>query len=555
MVTAPDDLDREQREAVFSRARYILVAAPPGSGKTRVLAARFARLLGEGLAPGAIFALTFTGKAAMEMTERVAAFTQRDISGAHIGTFHSLCLGILKKDRPGLEVLDRAGQIEALRALGVKAPQKTAEKISFIKNHPSEDTALARGLRPTLEKYEGYLREHGAMDLDDLITEAALLIEERGVDRVFGHSLLHIMVDEFQDINTPQARLLKALAGQNGHVFAIGDADQAIYSFRGACLGFFLSFKEDWPGAVVLNLSTNYRSASAIVSASQSLIRYNKERFAFTPAAVRGGGGVAFVTCVDEASISRYIIKEIESRMGGLTSLTSGHGGGSFSFSDFAVLFRSRSSARNLIEAFERGNLPYHLSGPSNPSGEGLEEFLRHLSSFQPGEGVSLLDLITKESRAMGLEAGLTGLLLWLAHRHGQKDAAPLLQGFIEEARVLGHDERPLIKADKVNLLTLHGAKGLEFKTVFIIGVEDGLIPLKREDSSIEEERRLFYVGLTRAAEEVVLLAARKRRLYAVVEDREPSPFIKELGDVLLKKTLPAPKKPRRRAIQKGLFE
>ncbi len=555
MASLLEDLDSRQREAVFLDAGHILVAAPPGSGKTRVLAARFVRLLGEGIAPGAMAALTFTGKAAMEMAGRVAAFTGADISAAHIGTFHALCLGILKKHRPKLQVYGRAEQIEALQALGVKSPQKAADRISFVKNSGAGAALLDDGLRAIYEKYEAYLKKQGALDLDDLITEAALLLEGGGGEEVFGGGLLHIMVDEYQDINPPQARLLKALAKAGGHVFAIGDPDQAIYSFRGASLGFFMRFKDEWPDAVVMNLATNYRSASAIVSASQSLVRHNKERFDLTPAAIRDGGSVRFVACADEAALSRYIIKEIESRMGGFTSLASGQGGdvGSTSFSDFAVLFRSRRSARGLIEAFGAGNLPYHLAGPA--SGQGLVEFLHHLKGIRPGEGVRLIDLVKKESLAMGLEAGPSELLLWLASRYGEEEAGTCLEGFIGEAGAFGSSGVPEVEADKVNLMTLHAAKGLEFKTVFIAGVEDGLIPLRRKDASLEEERRLFYVGLTRAAEEVVLLSVERRRLYGAVEDREPSPFIAELGDCLKKISLPAPKKYRRRAVQKGLFE
>lgn len=553
MALALKDLDREQREAVFSEAAYILVAAPPGSGKTRVLAARFARLLDDGVSAESICALTFTNKSAMEMAERVSAFTDRDICNAFIGTFHALCLEILKKERGELKILGRAEQIEALRDLGVKTPRKTAERISRIKNI-GNDINSDDVLRGIFEAYESYLRERRALDLDDLIPEAALLIEEFGINKAFGSPLLHIMVDEYQDINPQQARLLKALAGQRGHVFAIGDADQAIYSFRGASLGFFLSFKERWPGAAVMNLSTNYRSASAVVSASQALIRHNKKRFSLTPKSTRSGGAVSFAACPDEAALSRYIIREIESQMGGLTSLTTGPGGGTMRFSDFAVLFRSRSSAKRLIEAFERGNLPYHLAASASDT-QGMEEFLRHLRGLKPGEGVGLVDFIKKESKAAGLQGSRADVILWLASRYGEREAAPLIAGFIEEARALGEMEPPQIKADKVNLMTLHGAKGLEFKTVFIIGVEDGLIPLKREDSVLEEERRLFYVGLTRAADEVVLLGAAKRRHYGAAEDREPSPFIEELGDILTKKTLPAPKKYRRRAVQKGLFE
>jgi len=559
VVSSFDNLDSSQRDAVFSTAPHILVAAPPGSGKTRVLAARFARLVSEGAAPESMAALTFTTKSAMEMAARVEAFIGRDVRAAHIGTFHALCLGIIKISRPDIKVLGRSGQIEALQSLGVKKPGKAADRISFIKNCGAGGIKAGDDFFPVYERYEAHLAVLGAVDLDGLIIEAARLLEQSGGEAIFFDCpLLHIMIDEYQDINPPQARLLHALARGGANVFAIGDEDQAIYSFRGASLNFFLSFKEEWPGAVVMNLHTNYRSASAIVFASSSLIRHNYERLPSCPGAVRRGGSVTIVTAADEGAVSRYIIKEIESRMGGFTSLTSVADANEVrvSFSDFAVLFRTRASARGLIEAFGRANLPYHFAPASAPAGHDPEKFLLHLRGLCPGDGVRLFDIVKKESDAAGLEAGHRELLLWLASRYGDKEAGPNIEAFIEEARVMaGGLEPPVIKSDKVNLMTIHAAKGLEFKTVFIAGMEEGLIPLCRDDTSFEEERRLFYVGLTRAADEAVLLVAGKRRIYGRVEQRRQSRFIAELGDGIIIKDISARKQQRRKAVQKGLFD
>ncbi len=544
-------LDRAQRDAVCCRAKYILVAAPPGSGKTGVLASRFARLLNEGLAISRLAALTFTEKAAAEMSARVARVTGQDMGGAFIGTFHSLCLGILKKRDPALRVLGRVEQLEVLGALGLKGKKagRAAAGISFFKNTAHGRGEPADEIADIYNRYEGYLSERGALDLDDLIREGTRALEDGGTD---GLGFAHVMVDEYQDINAAQARLLRVLAGEQGHVFAIGDPDQAIYSFRGASLGFFLSFSSDWPGAVVKNLGTNYRSASSIVRASQSLIRHNKKRFDFSSVPVRPGGRVRLVECETEAGISSCIIKEIETEMGGLTSLTAEVKTSSLRFSDFAVLFRTRSSARGLVEAFRASNLPFHLVSPTGPA---LSEFLERLQGRGLKEGLTLAELITRESHAADLGEGLREMLLWLGAKYGDGKTLNCLEIFIEEARVLVDTEVPEVVAERVNLMTLHGAKGLEFKRVFIAGLEEGLIPLQREDSSTEEERRLFYVGLTRAAEEVVLLRAKKRRLYGKVLETRPSPFVEELGDVLIKSTYSAPKKHIRRAVQKGLFD
>ncbi|MFQ5428589.1 MAG: 3'-5' exonuclease, partial [Thermodesulfobacteriota bacterium] len=330
--------------------------------------------------------------------------------------------------------------------------------------------------------------------------------------------------------------------------------DQAIYSFRGASLDFFLRFKDDWPGAVVKHLAVNYRSASNIVRASQSLIMQNKKRFDLTPAPKRPGGRVGYVECGNEAGINSCIIKDIEAKMGGLRSLTAGDGSRAARFSDFAVLYRTRSSAKSLVKAFRSSGLPYHLVTPPGPE---IEEFLERLQSQSHEGGLTVAGLIERESDAAGLCEGLRELLLWLAIKYGEAGAGAEknLPAFIAEARALGDNDVPQIKADKVNLMTLHASKGLEFKTVFIAGLEDGLLPLGRKDSSLEEERRLFYVGLTRASEEVVLLGAKKRRFFGEVVETRPSPFIAELGDSLEKTFAPPPKKHVRRAVQKGLFD
>ncbi|MFQ5428469.1 MAG: UvrD-helicase domain-containing protein, partial [Thermodesulfobacteriota bacterium] len=237
--TAMESLDRAQREALCCGEEYILVAAPPGSGKTRVLASRFARLLNEGVALSKITALTFTEKAAMEMSARVSLATGRDLRAASIGTFHALSLRILKEIDPALRVIGRTGQLEALATLGLKQrkAENTAARISFIKNIGLNMASLEDDFQEIYNQYESYLSERGVLDLDDLITEGARAIEENGLS---GADLSHVLVDEYQDINAPQVRLLRALTRGGAHIFAIGDPDQAIYSFRGASLDFFL---------------------------------------------------------------------------------------------------------------------------------------------------------------------------------------------------------------------------------------------------------------------------------------------------------------------------
>jgi superfamily I DNA/RNA helicase len=560
------DLDAPQREAVLAEARYVLVAAPPGSGKTRVLAARLARLLAEGADPRTVTALTFTCRAAMEMSARVRAILGRDARAGHIGTFHALALRLLRAARPGLKIIGRAAQEDALRSLGIKNARKTASKISFVKNTAMPEEALADDLREAMKKYGEHLEMKNLLDLDDLVPEAAALLEGAGpggdgpVGDVPGvlHGILgmggpgHILVDEYQDINAAQVRFLRALASRGAGVFAIGDPDQAIYSFRGASLAFFLDFTRHWPGALVMNLATNYRSSTAVVEASSALIGHNTERLGLSPRATRPGGAVRLVECVDDAAEARYIINEIEKRMGGLTTLTSDGAVEDARFSDFAVLFRSRRAARTLLGAFGDSSLPYHVAdGP----GLGLGEFLSLLRVKAPGAEISLPSYIETEAREAGLADEVAELLFWLARRYEGAAAAGVMNDFIADAEVYRAGPETGMEVDKVNLLTLHAAKGLEFRVVFIIGAEDGLIPLRRDDTSVEEERRLFYVGITRATQEAVLTRAARRRLHGRTEETRPSPFLSEMDGHLRVTSPRAPKKRRLRPVQKGLFE
>ena len=560
------DLDAPQQGAVLAVASHVLVAAPPGSGKTRVLAARLARLVSEGEDPSAIVALTFTCRAAMEMSARVRAILGRDARAGHIGTFHALALRLLRAARPGLQVIGRAAQEEALRSLGIKNVRKIASKISFVKNTSMPEEALAEDLREVMKTYGEHLAEKNLLDLDDLVPGAAALLEEAGpggdgpaveapgpLQGILGSGGPgHILVDEYQDINAAQVRFLRALASRGAGVFAIGDPDQAIYSFRGASLSFFLDFTRHWPGALVMNLATNYRSSAAVVKASSALIGHNTERLGLCPLATRPGGAVRLVECVDDAAEARYIINEIEKRMGGLTTLTSDGAVEDARFSDFAVLFRSRRAARTLLGAFGDSSLPYHVAhGP----GPGLGEFLSLLRTRTPGAEISLPSYIETEARAAGLSDEVAELLTWLSMRYEGEAAAEVMADFIADAEVYRAGPETGIEVDKVNLLTLHAAKGLEFRIVFIIGAEDGLIPLRRGDTSVEEERRLFYVGITRATEEALLFRASKRRLYGRMEDTRPSPFLAEMGGHLRVAAPRAQKKRRPRPVQKGLFE
>lgn len=536
-------LDPEQEMAVISCAPHILVVAPPGSGKTRVLAARFARLIDDG-GPSGVIAVTFTNRAAREMRERISLLTGLGKNLQGIETFHSFCLKFLKESRPGLRLIPRWEQARILKDLGVKNPERALQRVSAFKN----------GVRPSdgfdaeeIAGYCGRLKELDALDFDDLILETIKILEaEPGA-----LNKSRLMVDEYQDINPVQARLVRLISGSSA-LFAIGDPDQAIYSFRGASHAAFLDFEKDYPGAQIIRLAKNYRSGSKIVVSSSALIGNNAARIKNDAVHVREGGEIEAIEVQDEMAEAGFIIREIERMMGGLSSLTAGGDTGA-RFSDFAVLFRTNRQAAPLIEAFTRSSIPFHLVAPPGP---GFSDFMGHLTGKEKAADAPLADFILSEGKAIGLDAETLDIFAGAAKDFEDKGGEGLNE-FLEEMSLFEPQDNYDIKADKVNLMTLHMAKGLEFPAVFITGVEDGLMPLrlKGEDNGIEEERRLFYVGMTRAKDRLFLIHARTRRMWRGVEDAAASPFLKELPEGLVKRISLEKKAVKRRPVQKGLFE
>lgn len=543
-------LDEAQRSAVLSKSPRILIVAPPGSGKTRVLAARFARLVEDGVSPGRMLAITFTNRAAKEMKERVAGLVGVDTAFGNIGTFHGFCLKFLKRARPALTLFGREEGISFLKEIGVKNATKAAEEISAFKNLFHEAGSKEAPCPEAFGLYQRELALKGGVDLDDLIIETIKILEGNTAapEKIL---LAHVMVDEFQDINPMQARLIRLLSSAGSDVFAIGDPDQAIYSFRGSSLKSFMDFERE--GAEVIKLKKNYRSPDKIVRASHSLIENNRERIKNTILPVREGGEVYAVECADEASEAQFIIREIESRMGGLSSLTVGAPSCEARFSDFAVIYRTNSQAEPLRDAFSRSSIPYHAVGPPGPE---FSDFIAHLKAKGKGdEGIA--EFIKAEGESLKIPGGLLDIFITTAALYGGARGKEGLASFLEEMLLMEPADNLDVKADKVNLMTIHTAKGLEFDTVFITGVEDGLVPLKlkKEETDIEEERRLFYVGITRAKERLYLINTRSRRLWGRTVDAAASPFLKEIPEELVKRISIEKKKAQRRPVQKGLFE
>jgi superfamily I DNA/RNA helicase len=603
---------------VVSRARHVLVVAGPGSGKTRVLASRYALLLASGLRAENLLAVTFTNRAALEMRSRVAALTCLEEEALNktplaIGTFHGFCLKFLKKERPGFRIISRGEQLSVIRELGPKSPAmspaRTLQAISRVKNllfsegrerPPADEDALVNA-------YDGALRERAALDLDDLILETIGLLREReGLLARYHSALSHILVDEFQDINPPQAELVKILAPAGGGgpegaagaagacLFAIGDPDQSIYSFRGANLRGFSEFEKTYPGSDVRTLKTNYRSTGNIVLASSALVANNPVSRRMGPVRgasrpVRGAGeDVAVVECRDEKLEAAFVINRIEALMGGLSSLTVGGGGGRargecgdgeevLRFSDFAVLARTNRQARAFAELMRSSNVPCQLVGPPAD----ISQFMEEIRGDSLPDGVGLDEFVKSRGEALGVDPPLLAALVHTAgtivNSAWDSVREDPLGAFLEHLALMQPVDTYDIEADRVAVMTLHMAKGLEFPVVFITGVEDGLIPLRTKsrppdteegieadneveteneiESEIEEERRLFYVGMTRAVERLFLLRAANRRLWGSTSETRRSPFLDEFPSECLENVEFKRKRPKKRPRQDGLFD
>lgn len=548
-----EGLDERQKEAVITDAPSLLVVAGPGSGKTMVLAARFAHLLDCCGDVNKVLAVTFTNRAAEEMKRRVSAMTRLDRSKLLVGTFHAFCLKFLKAARAGFSLYGRVDQTSLLREIGVKNADKSADAISAFKSREYplravEDEAPLNAPPDEFYAYQAALNERNALDLDDLITETINSLEDES--KLPGFS--HVLVDEYQDINPAQARLIELLTNHDTTLTAIGDPDQAIYSFRGASVRAFLDFEKDRPGSKVIKLSQNYRSRARVVESSRAVIGNNIERMDNSIAPARGGGEVRLVSCPDERCEAEFIIKEIESRMGGLSSLTVGSGSVGERFSDFAVFTRTNRQLDTLVEVFKRSSIPFQVVGPPGPV---FFDFLHHLKSRRLSPWTGLTDHIRSTAREIKADKELTDLFLRYAS-HYEKSETAFLDSFIEEMLLAGPADVSDLEADKVMLMTIHTSKGLEFKTVFIAGAEDGLLPLRLKGLlDMEEERRLFYVGMTRAKESLYLVTAKKRRLWGMNQDQRPSPFIAEIPQGLVQSAVIKKRKREKKPVQNLLFE
>jgi DNA helicase-2/ATP-dependent DNA helicase PcrA len=655
---APSPLNQEQQAAVETVDRDLVIVAGPGTGKTRTLTRRIQALVAEhGVAPEAILAITFTNKAAGEMRARLAGLLPHAVADRiTVKTFHALGAQLLREHHAaaGLPadfvILDDEARLRLLRqalpALSRTDARDWLAAIAAAKHRllppaeldrPTEDSAPDPATVATA--YAAALAAAYAVDFDDLVSLSVRLLEAAPEVLAALHARYGwVSVDEYQDVNEAQYRLLRLLTAGGANLCVIGDPDQAIYGFRGADHRYFLRFTDDYPGAQSLTLSRNYRSTAAILQAAQQVIARNPDRDALRI-------WTDFVTATklelhhaptDKAE-AEFVVHQIERMVGGTSyfSLDSGRvddDGRNLAFGDFAVLYRTGAQSRLLAEAFERSGMPFQTVGetplfahddvrtllaplwlcyqPNSPEhwrqllNAGDERFtdakirellafavaaeaplhtVRHDAAIMAGldggqrerlaavgalldnladassaDTLALLDAVGAELADNGLAAVDAARLARVRLRANlyPADAIAFLEASVLEQETDDYDPR----ADRVALMTLHAAKGLEFPVVFIVGCEEGLLPYARGDEApnVEEERRLFYVGMTRAQEKLVLVNAKRRLLFGRMIEPATSRFIQDIEAALVSLQEPTPRKTVREQpdnIQLSLFE
>lgn len=546
-VTSRDaTLDADQRRAVDILTGPLLIVAGPGSGKTRTLTHRIAHLIRDHNVPAAhCLAITFTRRAADEMRQRLRLLLPETWEQVPIMTFHALGLSILQEHwnaaglQRGFRIAAESERLQLLRdTLEVSEPQarRFLSAISLAKRtrtHPEEERVAH-----AFETYQQVLDLHNLVDYDDLVCLAADVLEaDPQMRAVYQERYAYVSIDEYQDVDEQQVRLIKALVPRHGNVCAIGDPDQAIYGFRGADVRFFTHFVEDFPGTQVVRLTRNYRSGRSIVAAASQIITQPGAQ----PHAIAVRDDATRRITLHEAPTERaeaeFVVQTIEHLLGGHSffSIDSGrsteHTSHDVSFADIAVLYRTEAQAPALIEALHRSGMPFqqhsHRRLMEHP---GVQKLLSRLRA-QPRQGPVHTQLeVVAEHDAESQEA-----LVWL--RPLAEACGDNLERFLAELALGVQVDTRDPRADRISLLTLHAAKGLEFPVVFIVGCEEGILPLTWGQTTLadlDEERRLFYVGLTRAQTHLYLCHARRRLWRGQVQAMARSPYLGDIAEQLL---------------------
>ena len=637
-----DTLNAEQREAVFHTEGPLLILAGAGSGKTRVLTHRIAYLIEEkGINPWNILAITFTNKAAGEMRERVDDIVGFGSESIWVSTFHSTCVRILRRhiDRLGYDnnftIYDSDDQKTLMKDVCklLQIDTKTYRErtilsaISSAKDEmvtPEEYELNAYGdfskkkIAEAYKEYERQLKANNALDFDDLLVKTVQLFQTQPeILEYYQDRFRYIMVDEYQDTNTVQFKLISLLAAKYKNLCVVGDDDQSIYKFRGANIQNILSFEKEFEHTKVIKLEQNYRSTSTILDAANAVIKNNVGRKAKSLWTENGEGEKIqfrqFDTAYDEAE---YIVGDIRERVDN----------GKVAYCDHAVLYRTNAQSRLFEEKMITANIPYKIVGGVNfYARKEIKDLLAYLKTIDNGKddlavrriinvpkrgiGLTTVNRITEAAQQRGIsfyealcsadlvpglgrsisklesfaamieyfrkeaehlsitelmeeiltetgyveelkaegeeeaEARLQNIDEFLnkiaAYEESCEEELPTLSGFLEEVALVADIDSLDEESDYVVLMTLHSAKGLEFPYVYLAGMEDGIFPsymtITADDpTEIEEERRLCYVGITRAKKELVMTCARRRMIRGETQYNKMSRFLKEVPPQLL---------------------
>ncbi len=630
-------LNPEQQRAVLATEGPLLIQAGAGSGKTKTLTHRIAHIIASHKAsPYNILAVTFTNKAAKEMRERVWKLMESSSIDSTVprnympfmGTFHSICVRILRQDGETIGIprsfviFDEADRQSAVKAASRQAhiDEKTfparllSGLISSAKNDligPSEfagtaSSPAAKAAAQVYPLYQQALKDATALDFDDLIGRTVGMLENQPEIRVkWQTQFRYIMIDEYQDTNAAQYKLIKLLTNnEHNNVAVVGDDWQSIYSWRGADFRNILNFERDYPNATIIKLEQNYRSTKHILDAAHAVITKNAQRSnkkLWTAASA--GMPVQIMAMSNERAEGEAIVRRVRA----------GVDSGLKTYKDFAVLYRTNAQSRSIEETFIHYGIPYRIVGGTRfYDRKEIKDLLAYIRLiYQPEDATSFARIVNVPARGLGAKSlenfavwrqanglglaealatvtGCPGLTpkaraafvevqaLLLAARELIDDTPPAalidslvrrldylqyladgtaqgdsrqenvreligvageyhdvgLDGFLEEVALISDLDQADLSGDAVTLMTLHAAKGLEFPAVFMVGLEETIFPHSRalyDQSEMEEERRLCYVGMTRAREELYMLYATSRMLYGGSQHNPPSRFLSEI--------------------------
>ncbi|MDI9635106.1 UvrD-helicase domain-containing protein [Kamptonema cortianum] len=631
-------LNPRQHDAVVAEGGALMIVAGAGSGKTRVITYRIAHLISQGIAPWRILSVTFTNKAAREMKERVEQLVGEGAKQIWMGTFHSTCARLLRQEGEviGVDknfvVYDDGDQLNIVRELLKEKgyddksiqPRGVLSEISRAKERLQTPARYSQNASGFFEKivasvykdYQSALDRANALDFDDLLFKAVSLLEKSDeVREKLQERFLHVLVDEYQDVNLAQYRLANMLAGKHKNITVVGDDDQSIYAWRGADVGLMMKFSVDHPDARVVTLDQNYRSTQRILAAAHAVVRHNRSR---NDKKLWTENSEGALICVGEAGTetdeARMLVDAIQREVRT----------GRRKYGEFAVLYRTNAQSRVIEEAFLTHRIPHVLIGgqrfydrkeikdmiaylrlvwnpadvasfrrvvnvPTRAIGPGA---LSKIETWASQKSVSLLEAISDPSFQQefnkktqsgirqfvnAIEDGrhlmngglVTPVLKQLMQQSGyldelraerteeaqarlenlqelvnvtvefdaKKEEDATLGDFLENVALVADVDSLQDTGEAVTLMTLHSSKGLEFPVVYLLGLEEGVFPHSRSlgsDFELEEERRLCYVGMTRAREELTLMYARRRNQFGQATFNQRSRFIDDIPKDLL---------------------